>query len=955
MSSTSINSSKESIDPCIRQAQFYLPNKRIYTLDFDQNIQMYELKLMIQKAAHLRKNTFRLFSNGEEYTQYNEEIFDSLFPNQPIVIFTLELGGENFDETELLLQMKSPCTEHGEKFLLYYCFTCGTSICSECFTNGSHKNHMIQDKCFYLLPSKYLVERIFENWSSKPYEDYQISVDLSQLKEKVNNVMFDELFKMLKKVQEKCNSIIDEYNIVNQNSLGNIRDSVRDIKFSCIKALDNLKEELNIKDIVNNQQIFVEFDTAYKKLKKLQNEKFQQNLLTFQELNKQVSPLVSNLVQQIYSLIYKNLNDCLNDQQFNNVKNQINQKYIKPADKNEIFEQMSGQKRKRNSFINNQNVPKTSLNISSPQERVNSEQGKSITSIQNNFNVNAFIPKDNSFLIQNQNKTMINKNSNTGIFNNAIGQTNINYTPLNADAKFGFVESHNNFPNIGNKEGFSKEEKNAPISSDNKTVNINSNLNSNYGAQIKIQPSNLISFGSAQASRQIISTNAFQKINMNKENSNLFSASHNRDSLSFNNVNPSSSNNINIINNISNKNINTNNNPFLTNINSQNSNTSNATASFMESLNNIQNNLNKDNKTNTIINKTIISGDNIIDAMAKSINNNINNRNGGIQQKSILSYMNNSNSNDYSKYIKKQNIVEETESEAEICRPTDVRKFLKTEYILAPVPQTFSIKIITSDNRDEKTVPLKFPENYRFNTFLLDCAHCNCTKNKCLYVSGGIEPTPEQNRSNVLLCIDITKPDELKVVQKASMNFARCAHTMINDNKYIYVVGGEDLDSVERYDIDNDIWELMPKSISKRMYPILYINNGYLYAFFGKYKNGEYPCSVERLNIRENSEIDKPNWELVLFTNQKNIDLRYYGCGLHEIDGMLYFFGGKCNEQTSNKIFFYNFVNRFFENEESKVMWKDYFRENRLYKLGGTLVQCSESKYFGVYMNVQEQ
>ena len=171
-----------------------------------------------------------------------------------------------------------------------------------------------------------------------------------------------------------------------------------------------------------------------------------------------------------------------------------------------------------------------------------------------------------------------------------------------------------------------------------------------------------------------------------------------------------------------------------------------------------------------------------------------------------------------------------------------------------------------------------------------------------------------------------------------------------------FVVNNEDYDKIKK-SLNKQIEDLQQKlkSISKRMYPILYINNGYLYAFFGKYKNGEYPCSVERLNIRENSEIDKPNWELVLFTNQKNIDLRYYGCGLHEIDGMLYFFGGKCNEQTSNKIFFYNFVNRFFENEESKVMWKDYFRENRLYKLGGTLVQCSESKYFGVYMNVQEQ
>ena len=346
---SSLSSSLESREPNIRKAKFILPYERIYTLDFDHNIQMQELKLMIQKAAHLRKNSFRLFSNGEDYTPYNEEIFDSLFPNQSLVVFTLEVGqGEElFDETKLLLQMNSPCPEHIEKFLLYYCFTCNTSICSECFTNGIHKNHKIQDKCFYLLSSKYLVEKIFENWSSKPYEDYQISVDLSQLKTKLNSVMFDELFKMLKKIQEKCNNVIDEYNNVNKNSLGNIRDSVRDIKVTCIKALDNLKEELNIKDIVNDQQIFVEFDSAYKELGKLQNSKFQNNLLIFEELNKQTSTLVSNLVHQIYSSIYKALNNCLNDAQFNSLKFQINQKFIKPIDKNEIINQLSEHKKKK--------------------------------------------------------------------------------------------------------------------------------------------------------------------------------------------------------------------------------------------------------------------------------------------------------------------------------------------------------------------------------------------------------------------------------------------------------------------------------------------------------------------------------------------------------------------------------------------------------------------------------
>jgi hypothetical protein len=346
---TLLSSSFDSREPNIRKAKFILPNERVYTLEFDYNIQMQELKLMIQKAAHLRKNNFKLLSKGEDYTPYNEEIFDNIFPHQSLVVFTLEPGeGEEiFDETELLLQMNSPCSVHIEKFLLYYCFTCNTSICSECFINGIHKNHKIQDKCFYLLPSKYLVEKMFENWSSRPYDDYQISVDLAQFKAKVNSVMFDELFKMLKKIQEKCNLLIDEYNTINQNSLGNIRDSVRDIKVSCIKALDNLKEELNIKDIVNNEEIFVEFDSAYKELGKLQNAKFQKNLLIFQELNKKVSTLVSNLINQIHSSIYKSLNDCLNEQEYNNIKYQINQKLILPADKNEIINQLSEHKKKK--------------------------------------------------------------------------------------------------------------------------------------------------------------------------------------------------------------------------------------------------------------------------------------------------------------------------------------------------------------------------------------------------------------------------------------------------------------------------------------------------------------------------------------------------------------------------------------------------------------------------------
>ena len=127
---------------------------------------------------------------------------------------------------------------------------------------------------------------------------------------------------------------------------------------------------------------------------------------------------------------------------------------------------------------------------------------------------------------------------------------------------------------------------------------------------------------------------------------------------------------------------------------------------------------------------------------------------------------NNNNNFETIKYIQSinNNIIQ---SENELRLKTDIKKYLNTKYILSPISQTNSIKIITSNIKEESTLPVKFPENFGFNTFLLDCAHCFCELNNCLYVSGGIESTTEKNKSNVLLCIDIKQKDELKVKKMA--------------------------------------------------------------------------------------------------------------------------------------------------------------------------------------------
>ena len=338
-----MDNSSYDFEPNIVKAKFLVGNSRVYTLEFDQNIQMKELKIMIKMARKIKKNNFLLISeDGQEYSKYHEETFESLFPNKNLVVFRIQKGeGEVFDEAELLLQINCPCPNHGDKFTLFYCYDCNCSICCDCFLFGIHKGHHIQDKCYYLLPSKFLVERMFQSWSRNPYVDYKITTDLSELKNKVNNVLFSQLFQMLKEVQNKCIEVIDEYNNVNLNSVANIRDSVRDIKASCVKALDELKEKLNIKDIVNNPQIFKEFDIAYKNMGRIQNEKFKKNLEIFEQLNQQVSILVNNLIDKVYNLILETLKEALNEQKYNNVKIEISQRLVSPIDRNSIINQFN--------------------------------------------------------------------------------------------------------------------------------------------------------------------------------------------------------------------------------------------------------------------------------------------------------------------------------------------------------------------------------------------------------------------------------------------------------------------------------------------------------------------------------------------------------------------------------------------------------------------------------------
>ena len=76
---------------------------------------------------------------------------------------------------------------------------------------------------------------------------------------------------------------------------------------------------------------------------KIQNEKFEQNLEIFRQLNQKVSILVSNLIEKIYSMLLEALKTAANEQQYNNVKFQITQKLVAPVDQSSIINQFGGE------------------------------------------------------------------------------------------------------------------------------------------------------------------------------------------------------------------------------------------------------------------------------------------------------------------------------------------------------------------------------------------------------------------------------------------------------------------------------------------------------------------------------------------------------------------------------------------------------------------------------------
>ena len=339
----------------IRQTIFHVNKEVHYTFDVNKTITFHYLKRMISAAAHLPKNSFKIYHENEDLTDYDDVNLNSFFPNDQKIDFTLFITPQTKDNLKQLtdsvikLKLNEYCSIHTYKYLSYYCYTCKLSICSLCL-QSDHSTHEYIEKYDYLQSSRHLVDNILGDEKLYSADDaYDKSYDMLTLKDKLKNKLFSQLHEMLNQVEAKVNEVIDFYNTNLTITKDNINDNAKKIKEYCTAGLEQLKEDIGIDKLIINEDIFLTFDKKYKEIAKHQFT-LKEDTAKYIEMSKNY-PTIEDFLQTIYNEIFDVLSKQINLVTYAEIKKNIANNFVGKISKDEIIQKI----------FDNISVPRKSL------------------------------------------------------------------------------------------------------------------------------------------------------------------------------------------------------------------------------------------------------------------------------------------------------------------------------------------------------------------------------------------------------------------------------------------------------------------------------------------------------------------------------------------------------------------------------------------------------------------
>ena len=277
--------------PKIRKVIFIIDKDRKYSFDVDQNISIYNLKMMIRSAASLGKVYLRIFHEGKEYTKNDPDLLDFLFPTLETVVFTITIDDKTLDDYDSLINIrlsKKYCSNHKNKYPYYFCYKCNKSICSDCILSNEHIGHEYKEKYDYLKSSKDLTDELFANLKAniKCIDEQNIK----DFRDKITVKYFPSLVKILKEIENKLLLLIDTFIQKEKKNFFHVNKNMISLKQNCEDGLDCLKDRICIEDMMLDDDIFITFDKKYKLINQEKN-KIMKNIEEFEQFKNQLKIL----------------------------------------------------------------------------------------------------------------------------------------------------------------------------------------------------------------------------------------------------------------------------------------------------------------------------------------------------------------------------------------------------------------------------------------------------------------------------------------------------------------------------------------------------------------------------------------------------------------------------------------------------------------------------------------
>ena len=323
-------------NPVIKKATFILPNSLKYTFDVNETTTMFDLKKVLTIAAHLGKNTFRIFgqADNKDYTECDGDRLSFLFPTIPEVVFIIKTfeSKKGLTASSMKLPDDEFCNIHKYKYKTLYCFNCQESLCLECFGKQvEHSNHYVLEKYDYLASSDVLVKRAFESNMDfkKTANDFKVNdKTIIYYKNLCNLQKFKKLKDMISVIENKTNSLIEYYNKSIVASSETLVKNVTLIPQLCVNEIEKIKDEVGIERVCIDQKVFLEFDKRYKVLAGTQSDKLKKDISRFNEINSTLPDQIIGFTDNLCDEVEKMLSEKVHAQEFETLTHKIDASQI---------------------------------------------------------------------------------------------------------------------------------------------------------------------------------------------------------------------------------------------------------------------------------------------------------------------------------------------------------------------------------------------------------------------------------------------------------------------------------------------------------------------------------------------------------------------------------------------------------------------------------------------------